>query len=174
LIVGIIALCTVGGAIWGATLDEPIGSGVNPQEEEPQQTLQNPSQFIRSQRSNMSRSPYKFDSSPRYSNDLTATEVTAIDSNIISTSAQPNNELTRGQRIKNTLVGASLGLMVGGAIVLTGGAACCIFAGPTTYLGLIGMTGIQAVSWGILAYDVFPIFVAPFYGVEIEPLELES
>lgn len=64
-----------------------------------------------------------------------------------------------------------MGLLVGGSIVLMWGAGACVagFAGKTVVA--LGVTGKQAVAWGILAYDVFPMFLAPLLGMEMETLE---
>ena len=39
-------------------------------------------------------------------------------------------------------------------------------------VGWLGMSGPQTVALGMLAYNVIPIFVAPFFGLEMETLDL--
>ena len=82
--------------------------------------------------------------------------------------------LTTAQRANNILIGTTAGLMVGGAVVFMGGAIACVAGYSSVVVPVLGVTGKQAVAWGMLAYDVFPIFVAPFLGMEIEPLEYPS
>ena len=170
VVFGILAAFTIIGIIVGACMDTPLG----PEEPKPQEDPQKNTMIIQPSSKPKHCPPYALDHKP------VSIDEGIIDSNINSDSQnvdQPTLEntsttLTTGQRIANAAVGGAIGLMVGGAIVLTGGAVCCILVGPATTIGFLGMSGIQMVSWGILAYDVFPIFVAPFYGMEMEPLEL--
>ena len=44
-------------------------------------------------------------------------------------------------------------------------------AGKT--LAVLGVSGYRAVAMGALAYNVFPMILAPFFNIESEPLELQ-
>ncbi len=85
-----------------------------------------------------------------------------------------DDSLTNEDRIKNTLLGVGIGVAVGGAIVATGGAIGCVATGSATvYIGVFGGTGGQTVAIGALAYDVWALVIAPFFGIEVEPIEYE-
>ena len=57
-------------------------------------------------------------------------------------------------------------------IIATGGAAATVIAGSaTTTVTLFGATGAQTVAIGALAYNFVAIVIAPFFGVEMEPIE---
>ena len=79
--------------------------------------------------------------------------------------------LTTGQRIENTLLGAGLGLAAYGGILVLVGAGLCIGEAAAT-VTFLGVTGLQAVACGALCYNVLPMLIAPFFGMEIEPLEI--
>ena len=80
--------------------------------------------------------------------------------------------LTTGEKVINTLIGAGIGLGIGGAVVATSGAVGAIALGSaTTQIALLGMTGAQTFAIGALAYDVFAFIFAPFMGVELEAIE---
>ncbi len=81
------------------------------------------------------------------------------------------SKLTGGQRVLNTVVGGSIGLAVGGAIVVVGGAAITL-GGVVAGVGATVTAGTQIVAIGALAFDAFAILVAPIFGLEIDPLEL--
>lgn len=84
------------------------------------------------------------------------------------------SELTAGDRLRNTFVGAGLGLAIGGAVVATGGAVGAVVVGSATaYIGFFGGTALQTIAIGALAYDIFAIVIAPFFGLEMETIELE-
>jgi RHS repeat-associated protein len=83
--------------------------------------------------------------------------------------------LTFGDRIANFFVGAALGLAAGGALVASGGVAGSFFAGSALqYIPLFGFTGLQTFAIGALAYNAVAIIVAPFLGIDMEPIEYEG
>ena len=170
LVVGVLAASTIIGIIVGACMDTPIGSDIQETPEDMQQTIA----VVHKPQKPRPCSPFALEpDSSFFDIGITDSEnnLNSQASGQVVSETEPRT-LTAGQRVTNALVGGTIGLMIGGAIVLTGGAACCIIAGPSATIGFLGMTGMQAVSWGGLAYDVFPIFVAPFYGMEMEPLEI--
>ena len=85
------------------------------------------------------------------------------------------NELALGDRVINTVVGVLAGAAAaGGAIVVVGVGASIAAGSATVAVSWLGMTGAQAVASGLLAYDLFPIFIAPFTGQNVEVLEYPS
>ena len=81
-------------------------------------------------------------------------------------------ELTTGDRIKNAIVGAGIGLAVSGAAVATGGVAVGAFSGIThSYLGL---TALQGFAIGSLALDTSAFLIFPIFAIEIQPIEYEA
>lgn len=64
--------------------------------------------------------------------------------------------------------------MVVGAGAVISGAALCITGSATTTVAFFGMTGKQVFAWGAIMYDVFPMIIAPFLGLEMETLEYPS
>ena len=79
-------------------------------------------------------------------------------------------ELTTGDRIKNAIVGAGIGLAVSGAAVATGGAFLTIKFGIVQTISLVGLTGPQTAALGILVYNTVAA-VAPIIGVYLEPID---
>ena len=57
-----------------------------------------------------------------------------------------------------------MGIGVGGALVATGGAAITVFF-PTV------ASGAQIFAVGALAFNMEAMIFAPFYAVELEPIE---
>lgn len=85
---------------------------------------------------------------------------------------EDREELSTGDKIKNTIIGTGLGIATGGAALILLGSGAALFAGSaTTTISFLGATGAQTVATGALAYNVLPILIAPFFGAEIEPLE---
>ena len=83
--------------------------------------------------------------------------------------------LTLGDRIENFFVGAALGLAAGGAVVASAGVAGSFAIGSALhYIPLFGLTGLKTFAIGSLAYNVVAIIVAPFLGIEMEPIEYEG
>lgn len=74
-------------------------------------------------------------------------------------------KLTTGQRIQNVFIGATLGMAVGGALVTLG----AMFTTP-----VIGITlASRLFAIGALAFDAEAIIFAPFYSVDLDPIEWE-
>lgn len=85
-----------------------------------------------------------------------------------------NQELTFGDRVMNTIIGASFGLATGGAIMAFAGVvATCVVGSGVTTIGLFGATGLQTMAQGALAFDFVAIVIGPFIGAEMEPIEYE-
>ena len=160
LVVGLVAFAVVG-IIYGATTDRNLGEElVTPNEESaiPSSTFapapQTGKHDFTKPSSNIDASVPLYDTS--------------------TTLEKADNGLTPGERVNNIIIGATFGLMVGGAVIFVGGAVACVTGYSSVLVPVLGVTEQQAVAWGMLAYDVFPIFVAPFLDMEIEPLEYPS
>ena len=84
-----------------------------------------------------------------------------------------DDELSINDRIENTLVGATAGLIVGGGIVASGGiiGSFAVSSG-TTVIKLFGLTGAQTFAWGAIVYDVGAI-IAGTFGISVEYIECE-
>ena len=80
-------------------------------------------------------------------------------------------ELTKSDRIKNTIVGATLGVATAGGIVALGGIGLHFAFGANTVIG--GATGAETFAFGALAFNSFSMFVAPFFGIILESIEWE-
>lgn len=90
------------------------------------------------------------------------------------TTTEEGYELTFLDRVNNTIIGMSMGLLVSGSTLVLAGATATIVAGSaTTIIPLFGMTGPQVVAIGALAHNFVAMVIAPFLGIEMEPLELE-
>jgi hypothetical protein len=77
--------------------------------------------------------------------------------------------LTTKDRVYNTLIGASMGLAVGGvALVLVGGGIGIV--GFATTLSA-PVASINALVVGSLGYNVYAMLLGYIFGVEAEPLE---
>jgi len=86
---------------------------------------------------------------------------------------EDSNALTTGDRIKNALIGTGFGLGIGGLAVSFGGAIGSAALGSATiHIPLLGGTGLQTFARGALFYDIWAIIVAPFVGIEAEPIEI--
>lgn len=156
-----IAAFVVAGGVWGYTREEPLAfQPVTPKQPTTSDSLpSNPLQ------------PNPFVPSPAQPN----IDVSSLpDENANHTSSiDANNGLTTGDRVKNTLIGASLGLMVGGAFVATAGAAGSLIVGSaTTPIAVFGGTGAQTFAIGALAYNGFAIAIAPLFAISIDPIEV--
>ncbi len=85
-----------------------------------------------------------------------------------------SEELTTEDRVVNTVLGVGLGLVSAGTvIILVGTGAALIVGSGTVVIGILGVTGYQAVAIGALLYNVLPMFIAPFFGLESEVLEFD-
>ncbi len=89
-----------------------------------------------------------------------------------SLSKEPSQSLTTAAKVKNIVIGASLGFAAGGAIVATGG----VFLGAAKGIGVsyLGVTALQGFAIGALAFDLSAVGILPIFGIEIEPIEYEA
>ena len=90
-----------------------------------------------------------------------------------SKSLQDNEqELSVGDRIKNTVIGAGLGLAVGGAIIATGG----VLKGAAVGIGAsyMGVTSVKGFAIGALAINFSAMVTMPLFGIKMEPIEYET
>lgn len=160
LLVGIVAIALVG-IIYGATTNRNLSETFSPQEEDKPDIIVRPAPAPRPEiKSDPSPSSpiVTFPTPPREEKSLQNTE----------------HNLTTKERINNIIIGGTVGLMIGGAAAFIGVAAACVAGYSSVLLPVLGVTGKQAVAWGLLSYDVFPIFIAPLLGTEMEVLEYPS
>ena len=75
-------------------------------------------------------------------------------------------ELTSKDRAMNAYIGATLGIAVAGAVVALIGSGLAI--GEVV---IMGVTGARISAIGCLAFNAVAIIFAPFYGVELEPID---
>ena len=95
------------------------------------------------------------------------------DKSITDYEENEDNELSTGDRIKNTVIGTGLGIAVGGTALIVVGTGVSLGVGSATAsVKLLGATGLQTVASGALAYNVLPILMAPFLDIEAEALDL--
>ncbi len=83
-----------------------------------------------------------------------------------SNSINKTPKLSAGDRAMNVFIGATLGLAVGGATVATA-------AMPLSLVIGLGEAG-KMFALGALAFNAEAIIFAPFYSVELEPIEWET
>lgn len=77
--------------------------------------------------------------------------------------------------MRNAFIGAGLGLATGGAVLMFGGLAGALIVGSATVaIPIIGLTGLQTVACGALAYNVLPMIIAPFFGIEVDTAEIST
>ena len=78
--------------------------------------------------------------------------------------------------VKNTMLGAGIGLAVGGAIIAVGAVAvgaAATMSGAASAM-FIGVPILQAFAIGSLAFDAFAYIIAPLFGaLDIEGIEYE-
>ena len=85
------------------------------------------------------------------------------------TNEETDKELTVGDRVANAFIGAGLGLAVGGALLMIGGmGAGFAVHSATKVVACFGLSGAQTVALGALTYNVLPLLIAPFMGIEVE------
>ena len=148
LAICVLAVCTIGGGVLGAMSDEKLGVP------ETKPIPQKPS-FIELHPNNAKKFQDEQKEVPENAN---------VD----------NYQLTPGDRIRNTLLGAAMGLAVGGLVVATIGAGgTVIVASASQIIPLLGGTGPQTFAIGALAYNTVAMLVAPILGLEMEPIEVE-
>lgn len=64
----------------------------------------------------------------------------------------------------NTFIGATLGIAVGGSAVALVGVGIAVIGGAVAL-------GAQVAAIGCLAFNAEAIIFAPFYGIEMEPID---
>ena len=159
----IIAVCVIVGGVLGFTSDTKLGSQKSAAPAPANTTPQQPTNNIDTGKSPAyTTSPQIKDGLRQEQNELNTPE------------AGTTEELSLSDRVENMFIGAGIGLAVGGAITSVVGAAGSAAAGSAyTYIAAFGGTGAQTVSIGAIAYDLFAMVVAPFFGVEMETIEIE-
>ena len=83
-----------------------------------------------------------------------------------------DEELTLQDRIENTIVGAGMGLAVGGAVI----AASAVGYGAVFGINasFAGGTALQGFALGALALNFTAFAIFPIFSIEIEPIEYET
>ena len=83
-----------------------------------------------------------------------------------------NDELSNGDKVKNSIIGAGLGLALSGAVLATGGAISVAVGGiNSTYLGL---SAIKAFATGALAFDISSFAILPIFNIDLGGIEYKS
>ena len=97
-----------------------------------------------------------------------------IYNNVTGQNSETNAEpLSFGNRLKNILLGATLGLAVGGAIVMLGAIGVAAAYGGATVVTAVGGTALQMFAVGALAFNAFSIISIFWSSAEVELIELE-
>jgi len=155
LVIGILAASAIIGGILGATSDKKWG------------------QNVIDENTNVPQIPTK-PSITTHHNIMTQKEPVELSPTTNPIESKKESEpLTVGDRVKNTIIGASLGLATGGLAVSTVGAATIVAGMGTSYITLLGATGKQVLAIGALAYDSVAMIFAPFFGIEMDTIEIE-
>ena len=153
----VIGVCALIGGVLGGLSDRSLYDAAVPS---PSHTTNNPV-------SNNNHSPVSSSSntsSDRQNSSTTKASSDRQSSNSTKSSSKTETKLSTADRIKNIFIGATLGIGVGGALVATGGAAITVFF-PTV------ASGAQIFAVGALAFNMEAMIFAPFYAVELEPIE---
>ena len=94
------------------------------------------------------------------------------DSTLPSVSDNEKGRLTIGKRIKNAATGFFVGFAIGGLLVSSIGAGGCVAVGSSsTTITALGGSGGQIFSIGAASYNSIISVLAPFLGIEKEPIE---
>ena len=80
-----------------------------------------------------------------------------------------SEDLTLGDRFTNGAICAGLGVATAGTVLMLTGGVVMLLPKVST---LCGLTGLQIFASGLLAYNVLPIIIAPFVGIEVGAVEL--
>ena len=84
-----------------------------------------------------------------------------------------STELSSADRFQNTIIGAGLGLLAGGAIASgVGAVGAVIVGGPAVQIGLFGATGAQTWALGAAIYNTAAVLINAFFGLALETIEL--
>ena len=84
---------------------------------------------------------------------------------------EQDEKISVGTRIKNTVLGMGIGLVVGGGAVATCGVFSVAVGGASATF--LGYSAVKTFAIGALAYNSSVIAIMPFFGVEMEPIEYE-
>ena len=136
---------------------------------------------------NRSTNSNKGNSNNSNSNSKSSSKKTKSYSNTQSSSKdtyQYEEKLKPQEIAMNVFIGATVGLAVGGALVMSGGALAAVIgniaacSGATTVCGISTLAviqgGQQAVAIGMLAYNLEAMVFGPFYFAELEPIEWKA
>lgn len=84
----------------------------------------------------------------------------------------------------NVFIGATMGLAVGGALVMFGGALVAVVGNVAAAGGALTICGVstpaviaggqQVAAIGMLAFNLEAMVFGPFYFVELEPIEWQN
>ena len=152
--------CSVIGGIWGATTSENLAKNA---------IKNNNKNNTQPQKNTPKLEPT---SQPNTSNLGASSQKNTNDSDKIP--QKSNGTLTVGDRVKNTFIGASLGLLVGGGLVATAGVVAFPIVGSVTAtISVLGVSSAQTFVIGAVTYNLVAMVVAPFFGIEAEPIEWE-
>ena len=69
------------------------------------------------------------------------------------------------------MLGGSLGLAVGGAVVSLIGVGAAILGSAGLATSVLGVSASKAFAIGALAYNFFGMFVAPILNITVQPIE---
>ena len=81
-----------------------------------------------------------------------------------------SNTISGAERAQKIAVGAILGLMAGGTIVIIGGTFVSLFLPAATAETILGATAVQVVALGTLSFNVGAI-ILPAFGMEIDVID---
>ena len=70
------------------------------------------------------------------------------------------------------MVGASVGLALGGAILATSGAIYGAIHGISAIMPLIGFSALKTFAIGALAFNQLALFVGPIIGIKMDGIEM--
>ncbi len=173
LVIAVIGTCVVIGGVLGAMSDRKLhdvtmsssnNSNNSPAHNNNFVSPKNPTNGLNNQTNNFA-----------HNNNSTSSSTRANTSNNqatgVNASSNQKSTLSTTDRLMNIFIGATLGLGVGGALVATGGAIVTV-AFPSG--AIAGVAGTQIFAIGALAFDLEAIVFAPFYSVELEPIEWVS
>ena len=82
--------------------------------------------------------------------------------------------LSTVDRVVNTAIGFTLGVATSGGAIALLGAGATVVKSVTFVVPVFEATGPQLFAIGALAYNFFAMFVAPMFGIELEPIEYTS
>ena len=74
------------------------------------------------------------------------------------------------ERAKYIAIGSTLGLMVGGSIVIVGGMSSSLLLTPATAKTLLGATAFETVALGTLVFNIGAVTL-PAFGIEIDTID---